>query len=605
MYMRREELLTNFSNSQVFQDEFDSMLKKITVKHVNEVPLVSHISTPFSDIGKFDKALPTDDDLDIQHMIAYKLAHVLFDDYADQYSYGLSDAQCKQFDHRIRRDRLTEFLSALLAYETSAYDGIPRDAPDRLERFAVIYLCKHDINSAAECLKENKDNHLALLVSQLDQADEFFHEDMSTQIRDWNEQNIISEMSDPIRALYSILSGNSSSVKGKSTGPLEDRSSTFAISERFNLAWLQAFGLTLWYGKNKNDSIEESIIEFAEKIESGDEVARPTGGNGKEDIIWVLLKLYASRKGRMARPLLPQAISESSLAEKPMHSYYAFTLHHALLAKLGKSGEVAVDQEAADQLAADLAFEASSTMEEGRRNQTIVIAVFALLHIQDAEIRKASVKDLLNRFAAYLDDAVKTLTELLKVPAAWIWEAKALYARSGHDADTELSCLIEAKLYESAHECLCRRVAPTMVINEDWQGLEAALSLFPKRAAIKDWARGGAVYDLFARAMGDSTEKGDLDALQASLLEMGRTSRSAVAVRDGRGTIGVEELRVHVAVREMSRVVAGLLGGKDGDSDNKKAAAAASILPLPMTSDARLRETKMLAVEYYRGVMAR
>jgi nuclear pore complex protein Nup98-Nup96 len=604
--MKREELLTNLSNLQLHKDELESMLKKITVKHINEVPLVSHMSIPFSDIGKFDKALPTDDDLDIQHMIAYKLAHVLFDDYADQYSYGLSDAQCKQFDHRIRRDRLTEFLSALLAYETLAYDGIPQDAPDRLEHLAVINLCKHDINTAAECLKENKDNHLALLVSQLDQADEFFQDDMSTQIRDWNEQNIISEMTDPIRALYSILSGNSSSVKGKSSGPLEDRSSTFAISERFNLTWLQAFGLTLWYGRCKNDSIEESIIEFAEKIESGDEVARPMTGNGKEDIIWVLLKLYASRKGRMARPVLPQAISESSLAERPTDSYYAFTLHHALLAKLGKSGEVAVDHEAADQLAADLAFEASSTMEEGKGNYAIVIAIFALLHIQDTETRKASVKDLLNRFAAYLADDTKTLTDSLKIPAAWIWEAKALYAKSNHDADTELSCLIEAKLYEAAHECLCRRVAPTMVIDEDWQGLTAALSQFPERAAVKEWASGGAVYDLFARAMGDSTEKGDLDALQASLLEMGRTSKSAATVKEGRSTIGVEELRVHVAVREMSRVVAGLLGGDSG-SHNKKAtaAAAASILPLPMTSDARLRETKMLAVEYYRGVMAR
>ena len=86
---------------------------------------------------------------------------------------------------------------------------------------------------------------------------------------------------------------------------------------------------------------------------------------------------------------------------------------------------------------------------------------------------------------------------------------------------------------------------------------------------------------------------------------MGRTSKSAATIKEGRSTIGVEELRVHVAVREMSRVVASLLGGDSG-SDNKKAtAAAASILPLPMTSDARLRETKMLAVEYYRGVMAR
>ena len=566
----------------------------VTFKLTHEAPFVNHTSVPFSEIGKFDNSIPTNDDHDVQHITAYKLGHLLFDNYDDRYSYGFSEAQRRHYDYCIRRDRLTEFLSTLLAYDTSNYESIPTDAPNYREQLAVVDLSKHDINSAVECLKDNKDNHLALLVSQLDQADESFQEDMSTQIKDWNEQNIISEMSDPIRALYSILSGNTSTVKGKSSGPLEDRSSTFAISERFNLNWLQAFCLTLWYGKSKNDSIEESIIEFAEKLESGEEIARPVGKNGKEDILWVLLKLYASRKGQMTRPMLPKAISESSLAERPMDSYYVFTMHHALIAKLGPMGEVAVDNEAADQLAADVAFEVSSTMEAGKEDQAIANALFALLHIDDAESREASVKDLLNRFAAYLPGETETLGKSLKIPAAWIWEAKAQYARSGHEGDNELSCLIKANLYEAAHECLCRRVAPTMVIDEDWQGLEAALSQFPKRAPVKEWASGGGVYSLFVQAV-SKVEKGHLDALQASLVEMGRMSKASIKSIQGGEKMGVEELRVHIAVREMSRVVAGMLGERNG----------AAILPLPITSDARLRETKALAVEYYRGIMAR
>jgi nuclear pore complex protein Nup98-Nup96 len=555
------------------------MLTNVTFKLTHAAPFVTHTSVPFSKIGKFDNSTPTDDDHDVQHITAYKLGHLLFDNYDDRYSYGFSEAQRKHYDYRIRRDRLTEFLSTLLAYDTSTYENIPTDAPNYREQLAVVDLSKHDINSAVECLKDNKDNHLALLVSQLDQADESFQEDMSTQMKDWHEQNIISEMSDPIRALYSILSGNTSTVKGKPSGPLEDRSSTFAISERFNLNWLQAFCLTLWYGKSKNDSIEDSIIEFAEKLEGGEEIARPVSKSGKEDILWVLLKLYASRKGQMTRPMLPQAISESSLAERPMDSYYVFTMHHALIAKLGPMGEVAVDNEAADQLAADVAFEVSSTMDAGKQDQAIANALFALLHIDNAESREASVKDLLNRFAAYLPGETETLGKSLKIPAAWIWEAKAQYARSGHDGDNELSCLIKANLYEAAHECLCR---------------EAALSQFPERAPVKEWAGGGGVYSLFVQAV-SKVEKGDLDALQASLVDIGRMNKASIKSIQGSEKMGVEELRVHIAVREMSRVVAGMLGERN----------AAAILPLPITSDARLRETRALAVEYYRRIMSR
>ena len=567
------------------------MMSNITVKSIHEVPFINHTSISFSDLGKFDISTPAENDHDVQHITAYKLAHLLFDDYVDCYGYGLSDSQRKQFDHRIRRDRLTDFLSALVAYDMSAYEAIPGDAPDRPERFAVVDLCKHDIDNAVQYLKDHKDNHLALLVSQLDQADEEFQEDMSTQIKNWSEQNIISDMSEPIRTLYSILSGDTSVVKGKSTGPLEDRSSTFAISERFNLNWLQAFGLTFWYGKSKNGSIEDSVIEFESKLANGAEISSPVGENSKEDILWVLLKLYASRKGKMARPLLPQAITESSIAASPLDSYYAFTLHHALVAKLGKTGEVAVDNDTADKLAADLAFELSSSIGEGTEKQAIVGALFALLHIEDAEVREASARDLLNRYAAYLPDDTKALTTQLKLPAAWIWEAKAQYARCGHESDAELQYLIEAKLYEAAHECLCRRVAPALVVDEDWAALEVALSLFPKRAAVKEWATGGAVYALFVQAMSKSGQA-DLDALQTALVEMGRSSKTST--KDGE-KLGIEELRERVAVKEMSRVVAGMLG------DVKVAA----ILPLPITSDVRMRETKALAVEYYRGVMTR
>jgi len=57
---------------------------------------------------------------------------------------------------------------------------------------------------------------------------------------------------------------------------LEDRASTFSMSERFDLDWFQAFGLRLWYSIADDEPIEDAVFKFHHDLIHENEPAFPT-----------------------------------------------------------------------------------------------------------------------------------------------------------------------------------------------------------------------------------------------------------------------------------------------------------------------------------------
>lgn len=524
----------------------------------------------------------------------YQLAHILFDDYEDQFSIGLTAQQRKHFANRIRKDRLTDYWDVLVGRRH--YKDITAAERRSPEEAALWYLTVHDITGACNCLMQAKDYHLATLVAQIDQADRGFQQDIAIQIEAWREQSIISELSEPIRALYEVLAGNTTISKGKNSGPPEDRASTFSISERFQFDWMQAFALCLWYGENKNGSIEDAVREFAEKLRLKEESAYPypdeyvqTQHKGVEQFkdtkgvqespLWVLLKLCAARPGSGQKPpMLPQALAPLT---SPFNARVAFQLHHSLAAGISY---IRVDKARADQLATDLAFQLSAAGFH-------VGAAYALMHLSDSSHREVALKDLLARHAAYLPEMVLSsdkgvpidatsnsataqwyiLTLDLKIPAQWICEAKAQFARSQNESIDELNYLVAAELWSQAHTCLCRRVAPRAVIDEDWFLLAEVLNKFgdkPEERLADSWSAGGGIYADFVRLVAASKGKGKLNKtdenitglvkrLQLALIEMGqRFKKRGSDLTTG----GSDELEERVACKEMGRLVAEAIG---------------------------------------------
>ncbi|KIX97209.1 uncharacterized protein Z520_07324 [Fonsecaea multimorphosa CBS 102226] len=599
----------------------------------DNVPSIKHDAITFSQVKDHLQQRYAVEELDI-----YELLHVLFDDYEDELTHGLNRQQQREFQLRIRRDRLSKYLSELIwrrhgerIKEASKLNGATA---------AVMQLTANNIHAACDALMHEKDFHLALLVAQIGQADSAFQEDMADQISAWRGQGVISEMSEEIRALYEILSGNTTIVQGKQNVPVEDRASTFAVSEKFGLDWIQAFALCLWYGKYKNGEIHEVVADFQEKLHSRLESATPVRGkHEEEDPLWVVLKIFASNTGvsqgrasnkstasvtnQVQKPVLPQALSALS---HPWDSWATFRLHHAIVATIPG---VSVDRDKSDDLAMSLAFEHSA-----RRNT--LGAVYALLHLSDPTQRAAQIRNLFNRHAATLPSAphsdsatgnqVSSLwtafTASLQIPGPWIHQSKALYARSCNNSLAELNYLLAAKDFSSAHDCLLRRVASRLVIDEDWETLREVLGWFGDEAEQKvnaavagggtegsgaEWKNGGQVYADFVELMFVEAKRrakqGLLSRLQGSLTSLNARSQStASAPRFGFSDLNKdrEKLEERVALCEMGKMLARVLELEIEDGVGEKR----HILDLPLNADARLAHARTLGVEYYRGVMA-
>jgi nuclear pore complex protein Nup98-Nup96 len=482
---------------------------------------------------------------------------------------------------------------------------------------------------------------------------------MKSQVESWRKHNVYSEMSEPIRALYELLAGNSLRSDGKPGGFLEDRTSTFYLSERFDLDWIQAFGLRLWYGITDGEPIEAAVAMFHHDITHGNEPAYPfawrleeeseTGQNdsdslSRESPLWVVLKAYAvaMSNGETCdiQPVhLPQALLPESVSGDRLQNRLSFQLHQALSAVAGQHNALVIDAARADQLSWDYAWELGSN---GQYPQ----ATFVLLHLLDATDRERSVKEILARFAAYLPTPIAPdgtpsslwhyLADELQIPVAWIWVAKALYARDRGDASSEVDYLIRGKNWNEAHATFCRVVGPKAVIERDYLTLESLISGFgdgPERK-VRGWTSGGAVYEDFLRLVTARSGRPDqirLKRLVGALAALGERVEK-------RSAAGLEE---RVAFREISRVVARWCARDAGSVSSESFLARTShpgfsptlvpkttmsyanrttdanfsllsmqsieptaILSLPLTQDARLLHTAEMSRRYYGSIMA-
>lgn len=547
-----------------------ALLTDTNIRLVGSAPLITHQPSSFSQIRDrlIQEQSASQTELDI-----YELLHVLFDEYEDEFSSGLSHQQNQEFIGRIRKDRVSKFLSETIWRRHGEKIKAVERSKGSAATTAILYLTARNVKAACDVLYAEKDFHLALLIAQIEGVDKPAQDMMAEQISAWREQNVVSEMTEEIRALYEIFAGNTGICEGKDKVAAEDRASTFSIPEKFELDWLQTFALVLWYGRNKSDNIEDAVAEFQERPTEED-AASPADENGNEDPLWVLLKLYSSRVkgGRPAAgPVFPQGLS--SLLEH-WNSQKIFRLHHSMA---GGIRGIKVDQAKAEELANTLSFEFSSRGD-------VVGAVYALLHIQDADGRGKQVKQLLEKHAAILPDPTEAgvpqernlfvlLTEGLKVPAAWLYSAKALFARSVNDSEKQLEYQLLASDYAAAHETLLRRVAPALVIDEDWLRLTSTLELFGDEAESKvgavEWSEGGGVYEVFVTLMNLNTAK--TTGASSKNQQRGLVRRLTTILRqlnfkgENRGPLGTdkERLEERVALREMGRKVADLMEAED------------------------------------------
>ncbi|KAE8145513.1 nuclear protein 96-domain-containing protein [Aspergillus avenaceus] len=598
----RDVVLLTLSKTPESNQMLDAQKRLSTINYTDGAPLARLAKTDFKEFERASSSLVDSD----HERTLWRLANILFnDDIEDDISGGVPHELRPKLMHRIKKDRLTRL-----------WEGIVREKHARTlgkanshEEQAFHLLCSHRVEEACNVLISSQNFHLATLIAQIGR-DPTSRADMAKQIEMWRQHNVFSEMTEPIRALYELLAGNALRSEGKSVGALEDRTSTFTFTERFELDWFQAFGLRLWYGITDDEPIEAAVSKFLDDLHTGNESAFPypshqssTGTGVQESALWVLLKVYSMTAGaaknvEFSSMEFPAALLPESMTGDKLSNRLSFQLHHLLAAAVGQHDNFQINVTQVDHLVWDYSGELSGS---GRLDQ----ALFVLLHLSQPADRERAVKEILARFAPQLPDPVtpqgtpdaawQYLTTDLLLPEGWIWVAKALYARDVGDAAREVDCLIRGKHWNDAHATFCRIVGPAAVIERDYATLETLLSGFgesPERK-VRGWTSGGGVYDDYLRLATAKSGRRDatrLNRLVNALIAMGDQ------VSQGSGVEGLEE---RVAFKEMSKAVASWTAHEDG-----KAVELSSVLSLPLTGDARIMQTAEMSRRYYSVIMA-
>lgn len=159
----------------------------------------------------------------------WQLAHILFnDEIEDDISASVPPQLRAKFAHRIKKDRLTRLWESVIR----GRHAHTLDAIRSPEERAVHLLCSHRVDEACKTLVDSQNLHLATVVAQIGR-DATSRSDIASQIDVWRQNNVLSEMSEPIRALYELAAGNGLRSEGKSGGALEDRASSFFLHRAF------------------------------------------------------------------------------------------------------------------------------------------------------------------------------------------------------------------------------------------------------------------------------------------------------------------------------------------------------------------------------------
>ena len=491
----------------------------------------------------------------------WELASILFDDQNPE-AYGVPAAHKATYDHRIRKDRLILFWKRQC--QDTAMKAV--SAAQNAEERAIAHLSANNVVEACDALVQGKDFRLATLIAQIG-GDQIMRDDVAAQIAKWRELDVLSEITEPIRALYSLLAGDTCVCEGKK-GPSENRARTFVISDRFNLDWKRAFGLRLFYAILAEDTIEAAVLKFEHDLQS-DESRRPVPwfveqGTGaqwddpkaaqREDILWGLLKIYAASKSALPTSSLAGILAPENITGNPIDARLSFQLYHAITAHFPAIS----DPSKADYLAQTFAAQLDSAGEW-------YWALFSLLHLSSSRQRHMAIQSLLVQHAEAVPSDTKselfnTLTEVCKIPVAWIWEAKALYARSVlQDHVQEVDFLIKAQDWKEAHGVFRKEVGPSAVVEQDWDTLQDVLDSFKDcKEQIAEWGMGGQVYDdylsLTKGVKGD--EKAELllrllDALPMIMRGGKWGLKETVAVQEISGLVAKEVLAMKAKVSQI------------------------------------------------------
>jgi nuclear pore complex protein Nup98-Nup96 len=618
---------TRFAKMPTFDDavpETVSVQKKVTkISIANGVPSASINLEPVPiEFGAFSKAVAVDSVAGTHEQHAWQLLALLFDG-------GDKVHRPKDVDdgdlQRWRKERLSDFWRNLVYGDAQKHAQQAATAEER----AIAQLSCNNVAEACHALLEGLDLRLATMIAQIG-GDANMRQTMTEQIDQWRRMDMLAEMEDAHRALYELLSGNCAQADGKVGNGRENRAVTFNISSRFSLDWRRAFGLRLWYGTLVDEPIELAVAQFADAVRDGLEDVKPvpwfvrdgadmgwTDNNAaeREDLLWGILKLYASTKLDIPANV-EDVLAPENVSGHPLNARLSFQLFQLFYSRHQDGNEdewrkigmpTLRDDGEGDFRRSFMSSTATVTDKDTQSRDPLVdlgdkitllyasslhtqqhwtTAVWVYTHLSSAPMREHYIRSLVNQFAKSMtltesDSTYIYLTNELHVPATWLHAAAALQAKTDGDAVREATHLIKANELDEAHEVLCRKVGPDAIISRDYEPLRELMAGFVPEDAndnaslassrlngnsrgpegVSGWAQGGQIYldyiELLDHTGRRSTYRVDEELEQEIQQLLAKLQKALeIAARDRLESCGLEE---RVALMEIAGAVANLV----------------------------------------------
>ncbi|KAL9054378.1 MAG: hypothetical protein Q9162_004180 [Coniocarpon cinnabarinum] len=462
----------------------------------------------------------------------WDLLQILFD--AQDSSQGAEDESVT------RKTLLSQYWKSIVTPTALSH----AERAENAEEKAFAQLSANDVSGATETLLAGGNPKLAMMMAQIEIADNEFKATIRDQIDHWRDTNVLSEIPHRIRALYELLAGNACTADGKMGAGPENKAENFNISARLGLNWRQSFGLRLWYASLSDEPIEAAISIYKHQLDTYQEQVRPRPSfhadgwkdpdpDRRTDVLWSLLKLYDklhSGNGRLSVRELADLLAPENVAGNPLSAQLSFLLSQTLRARgliaVGTS-DIMADEvtHLFDGITSTFLAQLSSSPND------LVSAIFVALHLTHPATRYSAITTLLTTHASALgsnsDAPTWAALTQLQIPNAWLWQAKATHARTVL-RDEKARCLFLLRAGDVIDACDVLRsiVAPGAVVAETLlpttntsdsgtsdvpSDLKSILQEFENNdeaAALAEWTSylGGAVYARYVQLI-ERTER--------------------------------------------------------------------------------------------------
>lgn len=346
-------------------------------------------------------------------------------------------------------------------------------------------LTGHCVQEACQQAQSAGDHYAALLLSQLSGSSSV-RSLMEQQLIQWKDAQADVLIETERLKLMMLCAGV----------PVFQATNTF-INVCEDLDWKRAFAIHFWYVCSPVASITDALLKYESAFTGSDNYAcipspsysteaslewESSRGKPLYDVCYHLLKLYSTHSYPMESLLNPATHTCDPLD---------YRLSWLLLQTLESLGYTHISEFSTAHIHTSFA---SQLEAHGMWHW----AVFVLLHIANPIRREAAVLDVIGRHVDMNENSEEEqfLIHKLKIPAKWIFQAKAVFASIHNKFKEAAVFLIKAEQWNESHSVIMQHIAPRAIINGKYDYLASLLKelvLEGRNKEISGWSHQGAL----------------------------------------------------------------------------------------------------------------